>query len=83
MEIQWVMLAKEIRTNSDSTMCIDGIFHHINAHAFPDKKVDFGLAFPEPLILRDVIYDFEFEYDKNSLRELSTLEKEIITYFYN
>ena len=30
MEIQWVMLAKEIRTNPDTTMCIDGIFHRID-----------------------------------------------------
>ncbi len=29
MEIQWVMLAKEIKTNPDTTMCIDGIFHYL------------------------------------------------------
>jgi len=44
----------------------------------PDKKVDFGLAPPEPLILKDVIYDFEFEYKKNYLEKLGELEKRII-----
>lgn len=34
MEIQWVMLAKEIRTNPDTTICIDGIFHRINSAVF-------------------------------------------------
>ena len=29
----------------------------------PDKTIDFGLARPEPLILRDVIYKFKFEYN--------------------
>jgi len=38
MEIQWVMLAKEVRKNSDTTMCIDGIFHHLN-NISPDKNV--------------------------------------------
>lgn len=44
----------------------------------PNKKVDFGLAPPEPLILKDVIYDFEFEYSKNHLEKLEELEKRII-----
>ena len=35
MEIQWVMLAKEIRTNPDTTMCIDGIFHRIHSDVVP------------------------------------------------
>lgn len=38
MEIQWVMLAKEFRTNPDGTMCIDGIFHHIS-NALPDENI--------------------------------------------
>lgn len=44
----------------------------------PNKKIDFGLAPPEPLILKDVIYDFEFEYSKNYLKKLGELEKRII-----
>lgn len=37
MEIQWVMLAKEMRTNPDSTLCIDGIFHHLR-NVIPNEK---------------------------------------------
>jgi len=50
----------------------------IDALANPDKKVDFGLAPAEPLILRDIIYDFEFEYDKKLLDRLSLLEKNVV-----
>ena len=35
-----------------------------------DKKFDFGLASPEPLILMDVRYDFDFEIDKIKLKYL-------------
>lgn len=43
----------------------------------PDKKVDFGLAPAEQLVLRDIIYDFDFEYDKKMLKELDLLEEKI------
>jgi len=45
----------------------------------PNKKVDFGLTQAEPLILKDVIYNFEFEYNKNYLKRLDKLEKRIIS----
>lgn len=43
----------------------------------PGKKVDFGLSPPEPLILKDVLYDFEFEYIKNYQIKLEKFEKRI------
>jgi len=46
----------------------------------PDKKVDFGLAPAKPLILKDVVYNFEFEYDTSQLKKLKLLEKDIISY---
>ncbi|MDH7517792.1 MAG: tRNA pseudouridine(38-40) synthase TruA [Candidatus Thermoplasmatota archaeon] len=49
----------------------------INALNNPNKKVDFGLAPPEPLILKDVIYDFNFKYHKNSLKKIKQLETKI------
>jgi len=55
----------------------------IDALANPDKKVDFGLAPAEPLILRDIIYDFEFEYDKKLLNRLSRLEKNVVSSLLN
>ncbi|MCK4364766.1 MAG: tRNA pseudouridine(38-40) synthase TruA [Thermoplasmatales archaeon] len=48
-----------------------------DALANPDKKVDFGLTPAEPLILMDIKYDFEFEYDKKLLDQLSLFEKNI------
>lgn len=47
----------------------------------PNKKVDFGLASAEPLILRDVVYDFEFECDKKLVDSLEEFEKNIVTSF--
>jgi len=49
----------------------------IDALNSPNKKVDFGLAPPEPLILKDVIYDFEFEYNKDNQKKIKDLETEI------
>ena len=41
----------------------------------PDESVDFGVAPAEPLILQDIIFDFEFEYDKKSLEKVYEFEK--------
>lgn len=47
----------------------------------PNKKVDFGLAPAEPLILRDAVYDFEFECDKKLMGSLEDFEKNIVSSF--
>lgn len=47
----------------------------------PNKKVDFGLAPAETLILRDIVYDFEFEYDTKLLNSLKDFEKNIVSSF--
>ncbi|UCD14323.1 MAG: tRNA pseudouridine(38-40) synthase TruA [Thermoplasmatales archaeon] len=47
----------------------------------PNKKVDFGLAPSEPLILKDIVYDFEFDYGKEFLDSLKDFEKNIVTSF--
>lgn len=44
----------------------------------PDKKVDFGIAPAAPLILKDIMYDFSFEYEKYYLKTLNDLEKGIV-----
>jgi tRNA pseudouridine38-40 synthase len=44
----------------------------------PDEEVDYGLAPAEPLILMDIEYDFEFDYDKKQLKKIEKLEKSII-----
>jgi tRNA pseudouridine38-40 synthase len=50
----------------------------IEALENPDKKVDFGLAPAEPLILKDIVYDFEFEYNEKKLKELGEIENQIL-----
>lgn len=45
----------------------------------PDKKVDYGLAPAEPLILKDIVYDFEFEYNKKAVDKLKDMENKICT----
>lgn len=50
----------------------------IEALENPFKNIDFGLAPAEPLILRDIVYDFDFEYDKRQLKKLNFFEEEII-----
>ena len=53
----------------------------INALNNPKKTIDLGLAPPEPLILKDVFYNFEFEVDKKI--SLAKLEKKIISSIKN
>jgi tRNA U38,U39,U40 pseudouridine synthase TruA len=45
----------------------------------PEKKVDFGVAPAEPLILKDILYDFTFEYGKNTEQRLCDFERTIIS----
>jgi tRNA pseudouridine38-40 synthase len=44
----------------------------------PEAKVDFQIAAPESLILKDVVYDFSFEYVKDYKRNLQIIENRII-----
>jgi tRNA pseudouridine38-40 synthase len=44
----------------------------------PDAKVDFQVVAPEPLILKDVMYDFSFEYVKDYKKNLQIFENRII-----
>lgn len=45
----------------------------------PEKRVDFQLASPEPLLLKDVLYDFSFQMSKDCTKRLSVFEKRIIS----
>lgn len=55
--------------------------HHAIKHALlhPEARVDFQLAPPEPLILKDVVYDFSFEYMKDYKKTLRDFEERIIS----
>ncbi len=45
---------------------------------FPDIKVDYGLSEARPLILKDVIYNFDFNTSKKYITKLKNLEKNLI-----
>ena len=47
--------------------------------ANPNKKVDFGLAPAENLILIDIVYNFDFEYNESQFKKVKKLEKKIIS----
>jgi tRNA pseudouridine38-40 synthase len=49
-----------------------------NGLEFPNLKVDYGLASPEPLLLMDVIYDFNFVYFNKAINRLNELKKTIL-----
>jgi tRNA pseudouridine38-40 synthase len=49
------------------------------ALAHPENRVDFQLASPEPLLLKDVLYDFSFKVIKNYTKKLSAFEERIVT----
>jgi len=51
----------------------------IEALDIPGKKVDFGLTAAEPLILKNIIYNFEFEHDEKLLKKIQNMEKRIIS----
>jgi tRNA pseudouridine38-40 synthase len=53
----------------------------IEALDYPTKKFDFGLAPAEPLILKNIEYNFKFKYLKNQVNKLKNFEKSIISYF--
>lgn len=45
----------------------------------PEKKMDFQVAVSEPLILKDVMYDFSFMYVKNYKKKLLRFENSIVS----
>jgi tRNA U38,U39,U40 pseudouridine synthase TruA len=45
----------------------------------PEKKIDFQVAASEPLLLKDVVYDFSFNYFKEYKKKLLKFEKSIVS----
>jgi len=50
----------------------------VEALCNPDKLVDFGLAPGEQLVLKDIVYDFDFKNNKQSMIKLDNLKKKIL-----
>jgi len=44
----------------------------------PEERVDFQMAAPEPLILKDVVYDFSFGFVKDYKKTLQSFENRIV-----
>jgi len=58
-----------------------GVLSNEQIHAaleHPEQKIDFQMAAPEPLILKDVVYDFSFEYVKDYKKNLQSFENRIV-----
>jgi tRNA pseudouridine38-40 synthase len=53
----------------------------LDALNYPNKRIDYGLAKPEYLILKDIKYNFDFSINKRYLLLLNKLEKNIISSF--
>lgn len=45
----------------------------------PEKIVDFNVASAKPLILKDIVYDFSFEYAKKIHNRLEQIENEVVS----
>jgi len=67
-----VSALKKVGEGSLSLEDVKGALEH------PEKKVDFQVAASEPLLLKDVVYDFSFKYVKQYKKKLVRLEKTIV-----
>lgn len=67
-----VSALKKVGDGSLSLEDVRGALEH------PEKKVDFQVAAPEPLLLKDVVYDFSFTYINEYKKKLVKLEKTIV-----
>jgi len=50
----------------------------VNAIENPNLYCDLGLASPEPLVLKEIKYNFEFKYNKTFLQKIERLEEKIL-----
>jgi tRNA pseudouridine38-40 synthase len=50
----------------------------IHALKQPEKKIDFGVASPEPLVLKDIEYSFSFKIDKKEEKKVMKLESFLV-----
>ena len=50
----------------------------VEALSNPEKIADFNVAPAEPLILKDICYDFKFEYTEKTHNKITHIEKELV-----
>lgn len=68
-------IVSALKKAGDGTLRLDAIR---DALLHPEKTVDFQVAAPEPLLLRDVVYEFPFEYEHGYKKNLRRFEERIV-----
>jgi len=69
-------IVSALKKVGDGTLPLDMVR---SALEHPEKKVDFQVAASEPLLLKDVVYDFSFDYLKEYKKKLLMFEKNIVS----
>jgi tRNA pseudouridine38-40 synthase len=69
-------IVSALKKVGNGSLLIDAVRQAVN---HPEKKVDFQIAAPEPLILKDVVYDFSFTYIKTYQKNLQYFEDMIVS----
>jgi len=72
----WHQIRKIISSLEKVGICKIELNQIVDALDNPEKNVDFGLAPPEYLILKDIIFNIDFEYDIKLFKELCLLKKD-------
>ena len=79
----WHMVRRIVKAVMDTTKGKLNL-HDVKNALDTKKKMDFGIARPEPLILMDVRYDFEFGFDEMNLKRMKrNLENAILSHRIN
>lgn len=74
----WNQIRRIVSCMAQSSKNKIDIKHIKKALENPDDKKDFGVVSAEPLILMDVLYDFEFLYEDEQLKKLGEIKEKII-----
>jgi tRNA pseudouridine38-40 synthase len=69
-------IVSALKKVGNGTLSLKEVRHALD---HPEKKVDFQVASPEPLLLKDVVYDFSFNYMKEYAKKLLRFESNIVS----
>jgi tRNA pseudouridine38-40 synthase len=71
-------IVSALKKVGDGSLSLDAVRQ---ALTHPEKSVDYQVAPPEPLLLKDVVYDFSFEYTPHFKKTLHRFENRIVSEF--
>jgi tRNA pseudouridine38-40 synthase len=69
-------IVSAVKKVGGGTLSLDAVRQALD---HPEKKLDFQIVTSEPLFLKDVVYDFSFNYVKDYKKKLLWLEKSIVS----